>query len=682
MNKIEDKLAVKESIDSILLMNVLDEFYKETNMLFNNIYIGQTLLNEKKVNEFPQKFNLYDGAWYKNILISADMLIDRFHFIIDETKDYTQIFSSNNYDFTAFAKKWNQINYIVKFNLEENIWKQKAREWKLTQTTIWLNELLALNTKINNEVFKNIQLDMDLYEPLIDSIGNNGFDALIEYITKGKQEVNKNQTLPINNQSKYNDLNTAPPAKDIDPNSPEGVDLDMTEVIKWIDTKYHTIRLKNASEREELPEVSPVKKTMDEILKWIGVKEKSIQSYSYIKKYGFDPYEFVSILKDLDKARNLKNGINDEVASLLKFAETNNPEENLKPVKQAAKKFDRRIAEIESELFVYNGDDRISELKKLSSSLTIKIAELNSYEITSNQEINELKKIIGEEFDATSNLISDPLVTSEDYSQIIKDEVSTELQESTILNKSNLANENKDVKELTKEQSEKEKEQALINSLQKSEVNNDINETKANSIDQLAKEKIELINDELNKINKIIKNTSNKDQKEKPISAVRDEMEQLIIWINLKLSSVNLNEKKYLMSDEYQYENSSLNNDDLEDYSIDGLLEIKDYDAKNNGFKTNDWNNDKPIIFKEISENKTKEIINETPPTIVEQVVKPQLVEPIVESNIVVKKKVIELKIKNRSTMNSMEELFFTAMKEKEEKEKELLLLEKAKLKR
>lgn len=682
MNKIEDKLAVKESIDSILLMNVLDEFYKETNMLFNNIYIGQTLLNEKKVNEFPQKFNLYDGAWYKNILISADMLIDRFHFIIDETKDYTQIFSSNNYDFTAFAKKWNQINYIVKFNLEENIWKQKAREWKLTQTTIWLNELLALNTKINNEVFKNIQLDMDLYEPLIDSIGNNGFDALIEYITKGKQEVNKNQTLPINNQSKYNDLNTAPPAKDIDPNSPEGVDLDMTEVIKWIDTKYHTIRLKNASEREELPEVSPVKKTMDEILKWIGVKEKTIQSYSYIKKYGFDPYEFVSILKDLDKVRNLKNGINDEVANLLKFAETNNPEENLKPVKQAAKKFNRRIAEIESELFVYNGDDYISELKKLSSSLTIKIADLNSYEMSSNQEINELKKIIGEEFDATPNLVSDPLVTSEDYSQIIKDEVSSELQESTILNKSNLANENKDVKELTKEQSEKEKEQALINSLQKSEVNNDINETKANSIDQLAKEKIELINDELNKINKIIKNTSNKDQKEKPISAVRDEMEQLIIWINLKLSSVNLNEKKYLMSDEYQYENSSLNNDDLEDYSIDGLLEIKDYDAKNNGFKTNHWNNDKPVIFKEISENKTKEIINETPPTIVEQVLEPQVVEPIVESNIVVKKKAIELKIKNRSTMNSMEELFFTAMKEKEEKEKELLLLEKAKLKR
>ncbi len=234
MNKIEEKLVISEPAESMVLLSAVEKFYKEANMVFNNIYLSETIFNSEKTKVFPLPFDYYDASWYKNLVMSADMLIDRFHYELDNKKDYTECFNNTNEcDFLAFAKRWNLINYIVKFNLDDNTWKTRSAEWKVSQTTIWVSELIAMGIKFDKDTFAEVALTNDMYEPIADAVGRNGYQAIIDYILN-----NDEKKKAAANAKKDTSASQAPaPAPEkkveeevyVDPKSPAGVDKEMTK---------------------------------------------------------------------------------------------------------------------------------------------------------------------------------------------------------------------------------------------------------------------------------------------------------------------------------------------------------------------------------------------------------------------------------------------------------------------
>lgn len=552
MSKIEEKLTVNEPSDSMLLINALDDFYHESNMLFNNIYLSQTIFNQQKNKTFPLSFDKYDASWYKNLLVSAEMLIDRFHYNIDTSKDYSYLFDSiNNFDFLSFAKKWNTINYVVKFNLDENMWKVKSSEWKISQTTIWLNELLSLNIKFDKTLLDEISFDCKYYEPLADAIGRNGFDEIINYILGiNDKKDDKNSRPQSPTQSSEQNLQTyRKPEREIDPRSPEGVSIEMDKLIEWILLKQATIRAKNAVERPEQKEISPVRKVMIELIEWCENKEIICRTYQNIQKYGFDPYEYVAIIEDLKKVRELRKELNSKVDACLEFATNNDPDVRFKPTKQIHRKYYKHIKLEEEKLPLPAGKELIKKLEKLNKELKETTKQTKNEILLVAEEIERLNSLLSpeERVDIDLELGKD----KKELDKITNDSTNIKVESVKEVINSKENDSNDELKEL----------------LENNDINN-IEKTKNKNIDELGNEKIRLIDEELKKVNKIIVSNKKviKSKKELPISKVRDEMDQLLIWMSLKVKECGEELKKYGYQLIWENENN---------YSIEKIDDIK-----------------------------------------------------------------------------------------------------------
>ncbi len=553
MNKIEEKLVITEPADSMILMNAVDKFYKEANMLFNNIYLSVTIFNNEKINTFPLEFDFYDASWYKNLLMSANMLIDRFHYELDETKDYTSCFDSlNECDFLAFAKKWNLINYVVKFNLDDNTWKVKSAEWKVSQTTTWISELITMGIKFNKELFDTVAMNNDLYEPFADAVGRNGYQAIIDYILNNdeKKKAAAKAAASANTSS-----STPPPvveAKEevyVDPKSPAGVDKEMTKLLEWVLLKQATIRAKNAPDRGEVKEVSPMRKVMLELLEWIDNKEVVCSVWSNRKKYGFDPFEYKAIVDDLKAVTELRAKLDADVDGCLEFATNNDPDTRFKPVKQIHRKYNKAQKVLQEELKLPNhGKDLIKKLDKLSKELKETDKNARTEIALVLEEIEKLNNMlpVEEKINLAEELAPLPWLeeNSKDKKKVNKDPYGEEATSSETL-------ETKDAEGSTSTNSEgtelsPAEEMVIANKnelhdlMDDNEINEFIKKTKSKNIDDLAEEKLALIDKELKKINSIMSNNKKAIKKEmdKPISKVSDEMDQIIIWIGAKCDSL------------------------------------------------------------------------------------------------------------------------------------------------
>lgn len=641
MSKIEEKLSINEQSDSMLLMNALDNFYRESNMVFNNIYLSQTIFNNNKKNIFPLEYDLYDASWYKNLIISAEILIDRFHYELDESKDYSYLFDNvNSFDFLAFAKKWNTINYVVKFNLDDNMWKVKSSEWKVSQTTTWLNELLSMKVVFDKNKMDNVLLDCNIYEPLVDAIGRNGFNEVINYIVNSNSSSNndkdkKNFMIQGSNENQNVSQSQKEPEKIIDPRSPEGVAIEIDKLLEWVLMKQATIRARNAADRPEQKEISPVRKIMVELIEWCEKKEIIARAYENNKKYGFDPYEYVDIINDLKKVRELRQKLNEDVDACLEFATNNDPENRFKPTKQIHRKYYKHIKLEEEKLALPANKDLIKKLEKLNKELKL-TSKQTKVEINDVQE--EIKKLLAllpdnerleaqKEIDELNGAVSAINENVHDENDIIEESSSNDdnVENYDDEQVDDIVNENDEIKEL----------------LEDDEINKFVEEKagRKNKVDDLANEKIILLDEELKKVNRIINKNKKviKSKEDLPISKVRDEMDQLLIWISMKLFDAKDTLAKY---------GYNLIWKDKDNYSIQKIGEENE-----NSSTTNDKTLivKKVIVEKEIKKPETK---NELMP-------KKENNKP---------KKVTKLEISKRSKMNSIEELYQQALLERKMK--------------
>ncbi len=616
MNKIEDKLTMCEPADAMLLISAVDKFYLEANMLFNNIYLSQTIFNLNPKNKiFPLDYDYYDASWYKNLLISADILIDRFHYEIDENKDYAKVFeNTNNCNFLAFAKKWNLINYIVKFNLDENAWKEKCAGWKISQTTIWLEELIKMNIKFDQTKFNDVSLKNELYEPLADAIGRNGFQAILDYILENDELQKKaaeaarakERPAPINPMP----VNASPFVEhsdedEPDPRSPAGVDKEMTKLMEWVLLKQTTIRAKNAAGRPELKEISPVRKVMIELLEWIDHKEVLAAAWANTKKYGFDPFEYKDIVDDLAYIKNLRAQLDADVEGCVEFANNNDPETRFKPTKQVSRKYFKAIKMATDPINLVHDKELIKRLEKLAKEL----------KATNNQTRAEIKEI------------------------------------------------DKEIEALL----------AYLPFDERVECQQEINEMKASfkvnenaSIDDLVEAKIDDINEEIEKIDEVLDPEGPK-HKARPISKVKDEMDVILAWISSLCENCAKEFKKY----GYVAEKKGNNNYVIKPINGTNPLEAKitpkKEEPKEPTKEPKVKETKKPEPKKEVKKEPKKEVKKElkkeevvTP--VVETIVEPQVVYveapaenlPLPKSK---SPKVIKLKIQNRDYMNGLEKL-------------------------
>ncbi len=566
MSKIEEKLNISVPSDSMLLINALDDFYHESNMLFNNIYLSQTIFNLQKQKTFPLSYDQYDASWYKNLLISAEMLIDRFHYNISSSKDYSYLFNNvKDFDFLAFAKKWNTINYVVKFNLDDNMWKVKSAEWKISQTTIWLNEIVSMNIKYDKNAMDEISFNTSNYEPLAYAIGRNGFEEVINYIL-GKDNNKEETKKPINTQDMSNQQSQQhrTPEKEIDPRSPEGVSIEMDKLLEWVLLKQATMRAKNAIDRPEQKEISPLRKVMVELIEWCDKKEVITKTYQNNKKYGFDPYEYLDIINDLNKVRELRKELNQKVDACLEFATNNNPDVRLKPTKQIHRKYYKHIKLEEEKISLPSNKDLIKKLEKLNKELKLTTKQTKVKIALVNEEIEKLNNLLpdSEKVDLIAEMGDD----IKEIENINNDKTLDEVKSSLITdekNEANLSISKNDIKSTSSSevgqtttckihpQSDAPIKLKDTNEFKELIANTDINDfvdeqKNVNHIEELANKKIKLIDAELNKINKIL--LSNKKEiehkKELPISNVKDEMDQLLIWMTIKVNECTEELKK------------------------------------------------------------------------------------------------------------------------------------------
>lgn len=292
MFKIEKALLItQQNAHDIAFINVIKQFLKETNMLVSNIHLTHVHMKEDVGSEFPLDTNLYDGAWYKNLLIAAEIIIDRLHSRISENKDYLKMFDDiQTCDFVEFAKKWNKINFMVKYNVEESDWDNLCKEYNIYATSRKLEEIIAKGVTINLPLLKSISLEVDKYKSIaknLDSIGGADYDSLLSLLAPKKMDEIVEQTSPSTETQEVS--------------SPVG-GVTTVSVIK-----------------EKAP-LSPIKKEMDQILKWIKLRDEEISLWKQKQSRGYDPEEYKAIndkLATLEKEMAINEELLVEAKKLL-----------------------------------------------------------------------------------------------------------------------------------------------------------------------------------------------------------------------------------------------------------------------------------------------------------------------------------------------------------------------------
>lgn len=275
MFKIEKTLLISQNVDNLAFINVIKQFLKETNMLISNIHLTHVQLKKDIGDSFPLETNLYDGSWYKNLLIAAEIIIDRLHSRIDPNKDYLKMFDDiHDCDFVEFAKKWNKINFMVKYNLQESEWLNMCKQFNVQSTSRKLEEIIARKVVINLPLLRSISLNIEKYRSVAKTLDNQGtadYDNLLSLLVPKQTEQTPSSNMASQDQSS------------LDSTKPQ--------------TMPSTSLLVN---KEAKGPLSPIKKEMDQILKWIKLREEEIKLFKNKMNKTVDPQELKAIDRQLD----------------------------------------------------------------------------------------------------------------------------------------------------------------------------------------------------------------------------------------------------------------------------------------------------------------------------------------------------------------------------------------------
>ncbi len=361
MFKIEKALLMDQDTGSNLtFINVIKEFFKETNMLVSNIHLTHIHLEKEVGNSFPVETNQYDGSWYKNLLIAAEIIIDRLYSRIDENKDYLRMFDDvSTCDFVEFSKKWNKINFMVKYNLPEYEWEKLSKELNIAATSRKLEELIAKGVVLNLPLLKSLALELNKYKSVakeLDQKGATDYESLLEILAPQQASA------PTTGLGSQIPGQQAPMSAPLPNTTPVGV------------------------VREKGP-LSPVKKEMDQVLKWIALREEEIKEFKAKQKQGYSPEEYHALQDKLIAVQAELQITSDELNEAKKAI----------PIDPMAKELGK-IAKWAAER-----DAQIKKYNKLRNGLADKqeLAELQKFYNTVHnellyieQELNEAKKNI------------------------------------------------------------------------------------------------------------------------------------------------------------------------------------------------------------------------------------------------------------------------------------------------
>lgn len=278
MFKIENTLLLTKNIDDLTLKNVIKEFLKETNMLVSNVHLTHVQLAKTIGDLFPLETNKYDGSWYKNLLIAAEIIIDRLHARIDENKDYLKMFNDiHDCDFLAFAKKWNKINFMVKFNLSDEEWERITKAYNIYATSRKLEEIIAKKVGIDLKLLQSLSLELNQYRSVakrLDEKQQNDYDSFIaEFIPK---PIDQPQQMLQAQADGQNQQHQAVP---------------------------NLVPQPQMQAKTERGPLSPLKKEMDQILRWVKIREEEIKNYKQKMAKGYDVEEYKKILSQLEKVK-------------------------------------------------------------------------------------------------------------------------------------------------------------------------------------------------------------------------------------------------------------------------------------------------------------------------------------------------------------------------------------------
>ncbi len=410
MFKIEQSLLIKKPNVELSLMSIINQYYKEMHMLISNIHLTHVMMQDNVSKIFPLETNKYDGAWYKNILVASNIIFDRLHMVIDPSIQYDEVFKNEEEcNFKSLATVWNKINFIVKYNMNEVDWKNKVKEWNIIATSRKLEELISTGVKINQPLLESIEFDVEKYKSVpkqLDATKNFEFDNLVN-VLKGEEKVVKAEKIEtestladlieeekalsiVNEESKNNVVNNVEEVKPIIINPRTDSPLPQPQ--------QQTITIEPKPEIEaslgiEKKPVSPVKKEMDQILRWISTREVAIKSYKSKLRLGYDPEE----LKRIEA--KLKDIANEQSANDLLIAEAK------KLIPPHAKK-----AEMDAILrWINSKNQEISKFKKLLSGSAM-VNDSERLEKAIDNVKNEIQMIDGMISEARSFLPKDPMI--------------------------------------------------------------------------------------------------------------------------------------------------------------------------------------------------------------------------------------------------------------------------------
>ncbi len=372
MFKIEKALLLgQEQNNNLTFINVIKEFFKETNMLVSNIHLTHIHLSKEVGNSFPVETNEYDGSWYKNLLIASEIIIDRLYSRIDENKDYIKMFDDvTTCDFVEFSKKWNKINFMVKYNLPEYEWEKLAKELSIPATSRKLEELIAKGVTINLPLLKSLALDLNKYKSVakeLDTKGASDYESLLDILAPQQTQQNAVPTQAANGMQ------------------PQQAPLPSTTPVGVV--------------REKGP-LSPVKKEMDQILKWIAVREQEFKEFKDKQKMGYSPEEYKELQ---DKLLSVQSELSIVDADL-------NEAKKSVPVDPAAKEMAQIIKWAKAQ------EDEIKKYKKMQNGLADKV-ELEQLQKFYNSIQNELVFIETELNEAKKSIPVDPI--AKEMAQIV-----------------------------------------------------------------------------------------------------------------------------------------------------------------------------------------------------------------------------------------------------------------------
>ncbi len=522
MFKIEKSLLIQNPIFEASLLSILDEYYKEMNMLISNIYIAHVSLKDKVGKLFPINTNLYDASWYKNLLIASNIILDRFHNLIDPSIAYDSMFNNESTcDFVALANLWNKINFIIKYNLTDQDWKMYCKRWDVLATTRKLEELIVNNIRIDISLLNSISLDMSSYKSIPKEIEddisfNNFVDTLI-----GKETtiVEESQTSTIaGTQPSQTGANQGPNA-----NTTLTTPTPMQDAI---DINSQTKK-----------DTSPVKKEMDQLMKWVRERENDLRAYNLRLKYGYDPELYKRIEKQLSIINDEKIYVDNQIIETRKYM----------PISPLKKELEQLLSWVnEKQAIIKKQKDRdsgkylLSDLNNVEKLLTLVYAELSVV----NEQTNSARQFLPKdpmlkELSILNHWIEKRMIDVREYKRKL----------------SKNENVNDELKAI-------EKEMAIVNS------------------------KLDIIDNDIVILNK-----------NKPVSPLKAEMDDILRWINNKEKDVKHYKSQHKHNDVQSHISSKPSNNVV--YNKKQIWELEDELLEtskpiNYSSPSNDFINNKP----------------------------------------------------------------------------------------